>query len=175
MTFNPWRSWSTFVGIFYPAFHELDTMVAAAASNQSCGLFIVPIWPEEGRTVSFASEEPTTWYRLLKRHALLTFAIESPVFAGAGPSQPPSALQHGICGIVASFNWYGKLKSKRRPENYFALSHLPYPSDTGQSKINVVAFCPTRVSPLAHNMRPTRAADTCKATTPISALGGHVA
>ena len=75
--FNLWRSWSTFVGIFYPAFHELYTMVAAAASNQCCGLFIVPIWPDEGRKVSFASEEPTTWYRLLKRHALLTFTIES--------------------------------------------------------------------------------------------------
>jgi hypothetical protein len=40
---SPYHSWSTFVGIFYPSFFNLESMVAAAVSHQCCGLFIVPV------------------------------------------------------------------------------------------------------------------------------------
>lgn len=160
---SPFVAWSTFVGLYYGDFEVLPEVVATAITHQCIGLFIVPVWPDHGRRILWKGKE-LSWYNLLLAHSLLQFHVKDPIVIDSNGRPRASQLAFGLTGIVASFNWAGKLKSKRRPERHLDVRPLPVPADDGSSKIGVTPFVVTRVSPLADSMTPTRDMDTAKAT-----------
>ena len=58
----PFTSWSTFIGIYYPAAKDIDTLVATAITHQCCGLFVVPVWPAQGPAPDCTWQEQAVHY-----------------------------------------------------------------------------------------------------------------
>jgi hypothetical protein len=171
---NPaFTAWSTFVGIFYPSFSRLDSLVAVAASQRCCGLFVVPVWPVDGNPIRVGSAKGCSWRQLLAKHCLLTFNIPKPALVnGVGKAAPPFGF--GIQGVFCNFASCTKFKSKRRPEKVFCIANVGFPLDVGNGKLGVTPFCPSRVSPLAHLRVPKAADDKAVATPPFPAYMGRV-
>jgi hypothetical protein len=162
---DEFTSWSTFVGLFFGNWKNMAKIVATAMSHQCAGLFIVPVGPFSSCGISQKKGAPLSWLRVLQKHALLTFSLLDPRFISPSGGDLES-LNFGVCAIFASFNWAGKMKSKRKKDKAYDIWRLPLPVEDGCSKIGRLPFNPTRISPLqeaAPRLLPT-SLDSCAAT-----------
>jgi hypothetical protein len=170
---SKFTAWSTFVGIFYPAFASLDTLVAAAASQRCCGLFVVPVWPSDGSKIRIGSAKECSWWQLLAKHAMLTFNIPKPRWVDAA-GRPALPCAFGVRAMFCNFSSCTKFKSKRRPEKIFSIADVGLPVDKGDGKLGITPFCPSRVSPLAHLRVPKATDDKAIATPSYPMFPGEV-
>ena len=107
----------------------------------------------------------TLWWPTLVKHALLTFTISKPSFVGGNDSSGQNGdVRWGLQAFFCSFNYAGRFKNKRRPEKFFSISGVGLPVDDGTAELELVPFCPSRVSPFAQFQRPARSDDTCAGT-----------
>ena len=69
---------STYVGLYVCQFDMLAATVNVVATNNGCGLFIVPTWPDHGPQISTTkNSRPLSWFRTLKAHARVEFLLSS--------------------------------------------------------------------------------------------------
>ena len=91
-------------------------------------------------------------------------------------SDPAAGVSWGTQAFFCSFNYSGRFKNKRRPEKFFSVSGVGLPVDEsdGTAELEIVPFCPSRVSPLAHLQRPVRGDDTCTGTPSFPIYTGPI-
>jgi hypothetical protein len=127
-------------------------MITKATAEHAVGVFVVPQAPFK------------VWYQDLAAKAMLTFHI--PVYevvagvAGLANVQR-STCQCGFVAIVANFEWFGRLKSKRRKERVFRLEAICELDALGAKKVPAIPYLISRTSPLASDTI-TAANDTLK-------------
>lgn len=172
-----WLACSTFVGLYEPRPDQTAKTVAMAASHHAFGLFVVPVWPDQGPSIvrpkkQMAKTIPPemSWFQLLRRYSLLEFNLCSgcDVKDGRHGSHRPFDKM----GFVANFDYIGKMKARTRIERVFTVCVLSGGGLPSDGKLGVSPFCPARTSPIADALAPTRELDTLKASPsyPVSEL-----
>ena len=160
---------STFVGLYVCNFDLLAETVNVVATNNSCGLFVVPTWPDHGSLiVSNKDTSPSSWFRVLKAAARIEFQL-SPSFWKPG-SKP--AGNSPILALFVSFGCAIPFKSKPRPETSFSLLPVKLPVALAGGKLGVLPFIPTRASPLADSLAPSRSTDSVSSSTSFAGRHG---
>lgn len=147
---------SSFFGLYFTAPSLIPEVVLSAAMCRACGVFIVPIRPGAAPF----DDKGRSWFDLLMAHSLLTFPLSSGT-AGFGAT-------YGVQAVLASFDFVGRLKSKRRPERRFPVSPIPR-LDVAPFQVGVLPVVITRVSPEEACYTPSSSADRVAASAPLPA------
>ena len=159
-----WESWSAFTGIYCPGGRDADLsrMVSKAELEHACGVFVVP-------HLQFK-----TWYKTLEAKRLLTLHI--PVYeVRTDLTGLPLVVSHAqrFVAVVASFEWFGKLKSKRRKECVFRLEAIQGLEARGAKKVPAIPYLTGRTSPLATDMI-SEESDTLKCSGKFMVVKGTI-
>lgn len=153
---------ASFNGLYMHDFNLMPEIIAAAASHQAFGVFIVPVLPDRAPFIlppakSSAKAKPAVpWFNFLMQHSLLSFNLSRAAFAGAG-----SALgcPSGVVAVLAQFGRNGRFKTAKGAckEKSFSVSVVPGWPPTRQ--LQPVAHMWPRCSPLADSVAPSPALD----------------
>ena len=147
-----WMSWSSFTGIYCPGCRDTDIRrtITKATAEHAVGVFVVPQAPFK------------IWYQDLTAKAMLTFHI--PVYevsAGIAGLACVQKSTNDFVAVVANFEWFGRLKTKRRKERVFRLEAIRELDALGAKKVPAIPYLISRTSPLATDTI-TAANDTLK-------------
>ena len=151
----PGASWASSICLLYPSdFSKMDLIVATAMSHQACGLFVFPSLCSAGRLIVPAPKSGAhdrthggSWRAALSKNALVTFSLPAaPCMLPDGSIAPRNV---DFVGVLAGFNYAGRFKTKRRPEKCLTITKMDFPTDDGSSKLPLLPFAPSRVSPMA--------------------------
>ena len=145
-------SWSSFTGIYCPGCRDTDIRrtITKATAEHAVGVFVVPHAPFK------------VWYQDLTAKAMLTFHI--PVYevsAGIAGLACVQKSTNDFVAVVANFEWFGRLKTKRRKERVFRLEAIRELDALGAKKVPAIPYLISRTSPLATDTI-TAANDTLK-------------
>ena len=95
--FESWMHLGTCVGFYMCDFVDVARAVAMAASHQAVGVFIVPVQPGAAPLLAVAGAAPVSWFDLLMKHALMSFALPGEAVVGV-------SYRGGVLAVVASFD-----------------------------------------------------------------------
>jgi hypothetical protein len=162
----PWLAWSTFIGLFAPPVSQIGLCVEIAARHHAAGVFVVPRFPDHGPLLPDpkGKRQPRSWFKILKDHSVLSFAIADPIVTDHGVESTPS---HGMVVFFSEFFYAGRFKAKRRKEKHFSISRMRGGGLPRSGKLGVCPFLPHRVSPLAEVSAPSRADDQVSASVSL--------
>ena len=147
---------ASFFGLYFTASSLIPEVIISAAKCRACGVFVVPVRPGAAPL----DDKRRSWFDLLMTHSLLTFPLP-PGAAGFGTT-------YGVQAVLASFNFVGRLKSKRRPEKRFPVFPVAR-LNVAPFQIGVLPIVITRASPSETSYMPASSADTVASTAPIPA------
>jgi hypothetical protein len=154
------ESSSSFIGLYMSDFHLLPAAIEEAARHHAFGVFVVPVWKGRYPMLGPAGKQ-LPWYEFLLSKSQVIFDLPASAFSCDGKRVE---VDYAIQAVVASFDYVGKFKAKRRRERRIGLELIPE-LDEPPFKIGVTPVLMTRVSPLADKRAPTPAMDTARAAT----------
>jgi hypothetical protein len=161
---------ASFNGLYLYDFLFMPAIIAAAASHQAFGVFVVPVLPDQPPLIFPVVKSQTSikpgipWFSFLLQHSLLTFNISRGVLSGAGAQLGGSS---GVIAVLAQFGRNGRFKPSRGPCKEKSFDVFPIRGWPPYRQLMPVAQMWPRCSPLADSVAPILANDTSQPLPPI--------
>jgi hypothetical protein len=162
---DPLFSVASFVGFYSTSFEAMPRVVAAVASQRGGGAFLVPAWKGAPPCIAPAPKKssagtPVPWVDFLLRHAVLVMDVPADCLSR---DSRPILHPFGLLIVVAQFGRNLRFKAKRRSERRLTIKPIQL-LRVPPCKLNERPVVVPEVSPLADELAPTPALDSCAAS-----------